>query len=61
MRCGWITLSYEEAVEQGILEEMPDLSEYIDDDFNHAPGYDYSPDPDDYDDDLSASVAKFVN
>ena len=60
-RCGWITLSAEEAAEQGILEEMPDLSSFVGEGFDHAPGYEWEPDPDDYDDDIANDVERFVD
>ena len=54
-----ITLSEEEAIAQGVLDEMPDLDEHIDDGFMGPPDS-YEPDPDEYSDDLQGDVERFV-
>jgi uncharacterized protein with gpF-like domain len=54
-----ITLSEEEAIAQGVLEEMPDLDEHIDDGFMGPPDS-YEPDPDEYSDDLQGDVERFT-
>jgi uncharacterized protein with gpF-like domain len=53
-----ITLTEDEAVAQGVLEEMPDLDDHIDDGFMGPPD-DYEPDAKEYDDELEPEVARF--
>jgi uncharacterized protein with gpF-like domain len=53
-----VTLSEAEAIEQGLLEEMPDLDEYIDDGFMGPPDS-YEPNSDEYPDDFAAEVERF--
>jgi len=60
-RCGWTTLTEEEAREQGVLENMPDVSEYISEDFDHIPGQEPLPDPDEYDSAIADYVRTFTD
>jgi Phage Mu protein F like protein. len=60
-RCGFITLSREEAEAMGILEKMPDVSSHIADGFNEDPGDEQLPDPDEYTDVVREYLGRFLD